>query len=108
MIRNAERDLTKLDGFTQVMYIIADNTLVSEFDRLNLWKYWRAREWAKLLQSQPQFADKCDKYKHNGWERFKSEWIEILSAQPQLADKCDEYNGWEKFKSSDWIHLLNA
>ena len=42
-----------------------------------------SKAWRRLLEDQPQFADKCDR-----WDEFDSEdWRELLEKQPQFAEK---------------------
>ena len=121
----AETDLTKLTPAELVEALIKDNSLASEFDRLNLWQNFDPCEWCDLLSAQPQFIEKAKEFevgwpgllqikpelanKCECWEKFYSgDWCELLKAQPQFADKCTEYNGWEKFDSREWCNLLSA
>ena len=91
----AETDLKKMLPAELVESLIKDNSLASEFDKLDLWKKFDSWKWSNLLSAQPQFADKCDM-----WYEFNYyNWEYVLSAQPQFAEKCDEYNGWEKMDS---------
>ena len=123
----AETDLTKMSSSELVKALIADNSLVSEFDRLYLWEKFDSWDWRILLSAQPQFADKCTEYK--GWEKFDSyDWSNLLSAQPQFANKCnwskmrannydeyedygdDDFEDWKEecgeYYSEDWKNLL--
>ena len=121
----AETDLTKMTSAELVEALIKDNSLASEFDRLNLWQNFDPWEWSNLLSAQPQFAEKAKEYSHGWvgllsikpelaneceyWEKFGSwNWCDLLSAQPQFADKCTKYKGWEKFGSANWSDLLKA
>ena len=57
------------------------------------------RKWSCLLEHNPQFADKCDK-----WSEFSAlDLICLLSEQPQFADKCDK---WDEFSDDEWEDLL--
>ena len=43
-----------------------------------------------MLATQPQFADRCDK-----WHEFTSvDWDLLLAEQPQFAEKCKEWPDW--------------
>lgn len=53
--------------------------------------------WVAFLSEQPQFADKCDWSRLNGWC-----WATLLSKRPQFANKCD----WSKLDGGDWASLL--
>lgn len=68
-------------------------------------------EWAQLLCSQPQFADRCD------WATLDGNaWHCLLCSQPQFADRCDwaftrEWDGAGTFDMCApsrwyWITLL--
>ena len=56
-------------------------------------------DWARLLEMQPQFADRCP------WEKLEGgDWAHLLEMQPQFADRCP----WEKLDSENWAHLLDC
>ena len=115
-------DLTKMSSTELVEALIKDNSIASEFDRLNLWKEFDSPDWRDLLKAQPQLWIYCtdesiNKIKKDPtnakeckcWENFYSwDWLNLLSSQPQFADKCTEYNGWETFSSNYWSDLLKA
>ena len=50
----AKIDLTKMSSTELVKALIADNSLASEFDHLNLWDKLDKIHWEQLLQNQPQ------------------------------------------------------
>ena len=44
---------------------------------------FNSSDWSGLLQDQPQFAEKCDR-----WDEFcGTDWSELLRKQPQFAEK---------------------
>ena len=47
----AETDLTKMSSKELVKALIADNSLASEFDRLNLWGKFYSENWSYLLKA---------------------------------------------------------
>jgi len=63
----------------------------------NNWEHLAGCDWARLLEFQPRFADKCDWSKLDG-----DDWTALLKRQPQFADKCD----WAKFEGRHWMALL--
>ena len=70
-------------------------------DKCDKFELFDSEDWSKLLAKHPQFADKCDK-----WDEFdKNETLALLKAQPQLADKCDKLH---EFTSKDWFQFLEA
>ena len=98
---------------------------LAEYFTNALWDEFSPVEWTELLKAQPQFADKCTKYK--GWEKFDSwHWWDLLSSQPQFTEKAKEYSSswawrlsikpelakeckcWGKFYYWDWIKLLKS
>lgn len=69
-------------------------------DKCDKWDSFGACRWATILSSQPQFAGKCDK-----WDSFGAwEWKTILCSQPQFADKCDK---WKRFDDIDIAYLAS-
>ena len=99
--------------------LIKDNSLASEFDRLNLWGKLNSLHWRNLLSALPQFWIYCPKESvkkikedPNKAKECKclnkishAEWCKILSIHPSLADKCKK---WRWFDSWDWRNLLKA
>ena len=55
------------------------------------------RDWCKLLDLKPEFADRCP------WDALSgSDWEWLLSKKPQFADRCN----WKKLDGYDWSCLL--
>jgi len=65
----------------------------------NNWEHLAGCDWARLLEFQPRFADKCDWSKLDG-----DDWTALLKRQPQFADKCD----WVKLEGRHWMALLRT
>ena len=55
----AETDLTKMTSAELVEALIKDNSIASEFDRLNLWGKFYPWDWCNLLSAQPQLWIYC-------------------------------------------------
>ena len=65
------------------------------------WEVFKARDWASLLESHPEFADKCC------WDDLReglaaSAWECLLKKQPQFADKCDGSN-WSGYGTCEFL-----
>ena len=93
------------------------------------WNKFSSEDWYELLETHPQFADKCDVY--NGWgkdgiwsdliftpnrwrrllaarpqliekaKKYPSGWVAILLDHPNLADECDRWNDFKIWYSHD-------
>ena len=92
--------LENMSSAELVKLLKEDPSLSSKFDEYSLWS--KIITWSLLLEVQPQFAGKCDK-----WDEFDAyDWHILLEKHPQFADKCDEYGGWSKFDAGRWRYLL--
>ena len=49
----AETDLTKMTSAELVEALIADNSLVSQFDSFSLWELIENKDWLKLILERP-------------------------------------------------------
>lgn len=65
-----------------LLTIMSENTLVSEFDRLNLWGKFYSISWSKLLVVQPQFMEKAKESKNGR--------TALLSITHRSTDKCNK------------------
>jgi hypothetical protein len=56
------------------------------------WNEFDSEDWNALLISQPQFADKCDKWENMDSDKFLfgNSWQEVLTKQPQLIKYFSE------------------
>ena len=86
----AETDLTKMLPAELVEALIKDNSLASEFDKLDLWKKFRYRDWSNLLSSQPQFADKCpdkmyDQFSQEQWAELEAQHSGVFGEKHMLS-----------------------
>lgn len=62
------------------------------------WDALTGSEFATILSTHPQLADKCD------WAQFNGEnWVSLLCQQPQFAGRCD----WAKLDGHNWAGLLS-
>ena len=73
------------------------NTHPQFSDKCNKWDDFSGDDWCILLKSQPQFAETCDWSKLN-----KMQCAYIVYDQPQLISYCnaEDFDGW------DWTHIL--
>lgn len=63
----------------------------------NVWKCMSGSNWARILESSPQFADRCD------WSKLSGKnWAKLLTSQPQFCNVCV----WEKLDEKDWEKVL--
>ena len=117
-----EETLKNMEPADLLNALMSDNTLASEFDRLELWGKLYSISWSHLLKTQPHFIDKAKGYSHGWagllaikpdlaqecrcWKEFDSlDWVDLLRFQPQFANKC---NKWEAFDGWNWRDLLKS
>jgi hypothetical protein len=60
------------------------------------WNTLNSDEWETLLETRPQFADKCP------WDQINISWVDLLPAQPKFGDKCP----WDKLDPYDVIDII--
>lgn len=58
---------------------------------------WRGESWGMLLAEHPEFRDRCDFSKFDGWD-----WVDYLSFQPDDFHLCAK----EKLGEREWMMLL--
>ena len=61
-----EKNAKNMEPADLLNALMSDNTLASEFDRLDLWGKLYSISWNYLLKNQPHFIDKAKEYSH-GW-----------------------------------------
>lgn len=95
----AEIDLTKMTSSELVDALIADNSLVSQFDTFSLWELIENKDWQKLVLERPTFYKKM-----SGIAWFcASEWVELIIKNKNFIDICTK---WDAFSKEDWLRLL--
>ena len=95
----AEKDLTNMTSEELVEALIADNSLVVEFDKYSLWELIENKDWLKLVLVRPTLYKKM-----SGIAWFSaSEWVELIINNKNFIDVCTK---WESFSTEDWMRLL--
>lgn len=95
----AEIDLTKMTSSELVDALIADNSLVSQFDTFSLWELIENKDWQKLVLERPTFYKKMSGIAWFG----ASEWVELIIKNKNFIDICTK---WDAFSKEDWLRLL--
>ena len=70
----------------------------------NNWEHLAGSDWARLLEFQPRFADKCDFSQLSA-----SDWSEVLAVRPDLVDKFESVErDWDKDGGLDDVPDFDA
>ena len=88
----AEIDLTKMTSSELVDALIADNSLVSQFDTFSLWELIENKDWQKLVLERPTFYKKMSGIAWFG----ASEWVALIIKNKNFIDICTKWDAFFK------------
>ena len=107
LLSNQPQFADKLDWSVISSHIYFSTLLQSQPQfaaRCQQWEF-DGNRWKSLLISQPQFSDKCQ------WGRLNEyDWEWLLERQPTFANKCKEIGMLSKLdlRSGDWVKILTV